>query len=203
MSLEYWCTCALDPWPALESDEAFGEIVDALRTDGEYEYDAVMLTLQEAPPSFVPIGNVVVHVVGSPSADWDEVMEFLDAMAAAGDGVVFSEDRQVVLDRRSVRPGVKAFNERPTWAVLLGKTWPDLTVVVEGTKAVADPSAELGRVGLAGLAGRVTVTATGTKLHIRATQPSDALVAGQVLGHAARGRAWALGPDGLRQELPR
>lgn len=203
MALEYWCTCALDPWPALEQDEAFSEIVGALRDEGEYEYDAVTLTLQEAAPSFVPIGSVVVHVVGSSSADWDEVMEFLDAMAAAGDGVVFSEDRQVVLDRRSVRPGVKAFDESPKWARGLASVWTELTVVVEGTQAVPDPAGELGKVGLAALAKRITITATGTKLHIRAAQPTDALVAGQVLGHCARGKAYAINAEGLRQELPR
>jgi hypothetical protein len=105
MSIEYWVACMQDPWPALEQDDAFGEIVAALRDDGEYEYDHVMLSLEESRPSFVPSGSVVLHVSGPANANWDEVLELLDAMAAAGEGVVFSEDRQVVLDRRSVRPG--------------------------------------------------------------------------------------------------
>lgn len=203
MSIEYWVTCALDPWPALAEDEAFGEIVGALLADGEYRNDDVELTLEEAAPSFVPVGQIVLRVSGPSTANWDEVMEFLDAMAAVGDGVVFSEDRQIVLDRRSIRPGVKAFNEQPAWATALAAKWPDLHVVVEGTVAVANPSVELGRVGLAALASRVTVTAQGGTLQIRAAQLTDALVAGQALSHAARGPAFAVAGSGAREELPR
>ena len=72
-----------------------------LLEDGEYEYDHVSLSLEESRPSFVPSGSVVLHVCGPASANWDEVLELLDAMTAAGDGVVFSEDRQVVLDHRT------------------------------------------------------------------------------------------------------
>lgn len=98
--IEYWVTCMRDPWPALAADEAFGEIVAALRDDGEYSYDAIELSLEESAPSFVPTGSVVLHVAGRSGADWDEVLELLDAIAAAGEGVVFAEDRQVVLDHR-------------------------------------------------------------------------------------------------------
>lgn len=101
MSIEYWVTCAKAPWPALEQDDAFREIVAGLLEDGEYEYDHVSLSLEESRPSFVPSGSVVLHVCGPASANWDEVLELLDAMTAAGDGVVFSEDRQVVLDHRT------------------------------------------------------------------------------------------------------
>lgn len=202
MSIEYWVACALDPWPSLEGDEAFTEIVAALRDDGEYDYGNVMLSLEEAAPSFVPPGSIVMHVSGKPGADWDEVMEFLDAMALAGDGAVFTEDRQIVLDRRSVRPGVKAFKEDPAWAIALAKKLPDLRVVVEGTRPVADPKTELARVGLAVLGGRVTVTATGNQLAITAAKLTDALVAGQVLAHSAAGKAFAVSGE-TREELPR
>jgi hypothetical protein len=104
MAIEYWVTCMLDPWPALAHDDAFGEIIGALREDGEYAYDEVELSLVEGAPSFVPSGSVVLHVVGPSTANWDEVLELLDAVAAAGEGVVFADDRQVVLDHRSVRP---------------------------------------------------------------------------------------------------
>jgi hypothetical protein len=201
MSLEYWVTCALDPWPALAQDDAFGEIIDALQTSGEYHYDEVEVSLEEAAPSFVPVGSVVLHVSGPSSARWDEVLELLDAIAAAGDGVVFSEDRQIVLDRRSVRPGVKAFKEQPAWATALAAKLPGLHVVVEGSP-VADPAAELAKVGLAALASRLTFTATPTGLEI--SGPTiDALVAGQALAYAARGKAFARGIDGAREELPR
>lgn len=105
MSIEYWVTCARDPWPVLAEDEMFGEIVDALRASGEYTYDAVELSLEEGPPSFVPTASVVVHVSGSAGANWDDVLDLLDAIAAAGDGAVFSEDRQIVLDHRSPPAG--------------------------------------------------------------------------------------------------
>ncbi len=203
MSIEYWVTCALDPWPALESDDAFSEIVEALRTEGEYEYDAVTLTLQEAAPSFVPPGSVVVHVTGSSGADWDEVMELLDAMAAAGDGVVFSEDRQVVLDRRSVRPGVKAFNERAAWAVALAGKLGKSTVTVSGPRAIADAKQELARVGLQALAARCAITPTPDGFSIVAGDSVDALVAGQALAYAVAGRAEAVGDNGEREQLPR
>jgi hypothetical protein len=108
MSIEYWVTCMVDPWPALAHDDAFGEIVDALRDDGEYAYDEVEVTLVEGAPSFVPSGSVVLHVVGPSVANWDEVLELLDAIAAAGAGVVFAEDRQVVLDHRSIQHGAKS-----------------------------------------------------------------------------------------------
>src|SRR4051812_41027794 len=119
--ISYWVTCAVDPWPALEGDEAFGEIIAALRDNGEYAYEdnGIELSLEESAPSFVPAGSVVVRVSGPSRAGWDEVLELLDAMAGAGEGVVFSEDRQIVLDRRSVRPGRKAFDERPAWAVAM------------------------------------------------------------------------------------
>lgn len=201
MSLEYWVTCALDPFGALAADEAFGEIVDALQTDGEYEYDAVTLTLEEAAPSFVPPGSVVIHVAGRSGANWDEVMEFLDALAAAGEGVVFAEDRQIVLDRRSVRPGVKAFKEQPAWAVAIAAKVFGLRVVVEG-QPIADPAGELAKVGLAALATRVRFAASPDGLAISGPA-TDALVAGQVLAHAARGKAFACGSDGSREELPR
>jgi len=100
MSIEYWVTCMRDPWPSLAEDDAFGEIIDALRDAGEYRYDEVELSLHESAPSFVPAGSVVVHVAGPSGANWDEVLELLDAFAAAGEGVVFAEDRQVVLDHR-------------------------------------------------------------------------------------------------------
>ncbi len=100
MSIEYWVTCAKAPWPALEHHDGFGEIVAALLEDGEYEHEGVSLSLEESRPSFVPSGSVVVHVTGPAAANWDDVLELLEAMAAAGEGVVFSEDRQVVLDRR-------------------------------------------------------------------------------------------------------
>jgi hypothetical protein len=106
MSIEYWVTCMQDPWPALAEDDAFGEIVSALRDDGEYSYDEVALSLEEGAPSFVPAGSVVLHVAGPSSANWDEVLELLDAIAAAGAGVVFAEDRQIVLDHRAAKPGV-------------------------------------------------------------------------------------------------
>lgn len=240
MSVEYWVTCALDPWPSLEADEAFSEIVEALRSDGEYTYDAVSLTLQDAAPSFVPPGSVVVHVSGRPGAEWDEVMEFLDAMAAAGDGVVFSEDRQVVLDRRSVRPGVKAFKERPDWAVALGAKWPRMTVVVFATLQPKHPRAELEAVGLRAIAKRVDDRGFWNQSRfgdvwcesvphgptfdglckdakvdpkpyimcmrfsrVGAGEWTDALVAAQILAHAVKGRAIALGPDGATEDLPR
>lgn len=203
MSIEYWVTCALDPWPALEADEAFGDIVDALRTDGEYEYEAATLTLQEAAPSFVPPGSVVVHVTGSAGANWDEVMELLDAMAAAGDGVVFSEDRQVVLDRRSVRPGQKAFNERPAWAIALAAKLRSLRVEVSGPRVIGDAHRELGRVGLATLAHRCTITSQTGGFAITAADAVDALVAGQALSYAVAGRAEAISDDGAREPLPR
>jgi hypothetical protein len=203
MSIEYWVTCALDPWPALESDDAFSEIVEALRTDGEYEYNAVRLTLQEAAPSFVPPGSVVLHVEGSGGADWDEVMELLDAMAAVGDGVVFSEDRQVVLDRRSVRPGVKAFNERAAWAVALAAKLGTLVVDVRGPRAIPDATQELARVGLQALAGRCAITATAEGFSIAAADSVDALVAGQALAYAVAGRAEAVATSGAREPLPR
>jgi hypothetical protein len=202
MSIEYWVTCMLDPWPALESDEAFGEIVGALRDEGEYTYDEVDLSLVEGAPSFVPTGSVVLHVVGPSGANWDEVLELLDAIAASGEGVVFAEDRQIVLDRRSVRPGVKAFKEQPTWATTLAAKMPGLHVVVEGSP-VESPVRELERVGLAALASRVTVTQAGASLMVRAARETDALVAGQVLAHAARGRALAVGATGDTEELPR
>lgn len=200
--VEYWVTCMLDPWPALANDDAFGEIVGALREDGEYAYDQVELSLIEGAPAFVPTGSVVLHVVGPSSANWDEVLELLDAIAAAGEGVVFAEDRQIVLDRRSVRPGVKAFKEEPTWAIALATKMPGLHVVVEGGR-VDDPQRELERVGLAALAGRVSVAITDTGVVIRAPRETDALVAGQVLAHAARGRALAVGATGDTEELPR
>jgi hypothetical protein len=199
VSVQYWVTCALDPWPALVQDDAFGEIVDALQSDGEY-YDAVVLTLDEAAPSFVPAGSVVIQVVGPSSANWDEVLELLDAIAAAGDGVVFSEDRQIVLDRRSVRPGVKAFAEQPAWATALAAKLPGLQVVIEGLP-IADPRAELGKVGLAALAARVTFTATAAGLVVGGGT-TDALVAGQALAYAAKGKAFAC-VAGSREELPR
>lgn len=202
-AVEYWVTCALDPWPALEADDAFGEIIDALRSDGEYEYAAVRLWLEESAPSFVPAGSVVVHVSGSASADWDEVMEFLDAMAAAGDGVVFSEDRQVVLDRRSVRPGQKAFNERAAWAIALAQKLGTLRVEVTGPRAVADARRELERVGLAALAQRCTIVAQRDGFAITAADGVDALVAGQALSHAVAGRAEASNATGARETLPR
>lgn len=201
MSIEYWVTCALDPWPALAQDEAFGEIVDALQTHGEYQYDAVEVSLEEAAPSFVPVGSVVLHVVGPSSANWDEVLELLDAIAAAGDGVVFSEDRQIVLDRRSVRPGVKAFKEQPAWATALAAKLPGLQVIVEGSP-VANPAAELAKVGLAVLAGRLTFRAVASGLEVDGAA-ADALVAGQALAYAARGKAFARNVDGTREELPR
>lgn len=201
MSLEYWVTCATDPFGALAADEAFGEIVGALQSEGEYAYDAVTLTLEESAPSFVPPGSIVIHVSGRSGADWDEVMEFLDALAAAGEGVVFAEDRQIVLDRRSVRPGVKAFKEQPAWAIALAAKVSGLRVVVEG-QPIADPAAELGKVGLAALAQRVTFTSTASGLTIGGPD-TDALVAGQVLAHAARGKAFAYGSDDAREELPR
>jgi hypothetical protein len=200
--VEYWVTCMQDPWPALIHDDAFGEIIGALREDGAYAYDAVELSLVEDGPAFVPTGSVVLHVVGPPGAHWDEVLELLDAIAAAGEGVVFAEDRQIVLDRRSVRTGVKAFKEQPTWAVALAAKMPGLHVVVEGGP-VESPQRELERVGLAALAQRVTVTATGAGLNIRAARETDALVAGQVLAYAARGRALAVGATGDTEELPR
>jgi hypothetical protein len=200
--VEYWVTCMQDPWPALIHDDAFGEIVGALREDGEYGYDEVELSLVEGAPAFVPTGSVVLHVVGPSSANWDEVLELLDAIAAAGEGVVFAEDRQIVLDRRSVRPGVKAFKEQPAWALALAAKMPGLHVVVEGSP-VANPQHELERVGLAALATRVTVATAGATLNIRAARETDALVAGQVLAHAARGRALAVGPAGDTEELPR
>jgi hypothetical protein len=203
MSISYWVTCALDPWPALESDEAFSEIIEALRSQGEYEYDAVTLTLQEAAPSFVPPGSVVLEVNGSASANWDEVMALLDAMAAAGDGVVFSEDRQVVLDRRSVRPGVKAFNERPAWAIALAAKLGTFVVEVSGPRAVADANAELARVGLRALATRCAIAALPGGFSIEATDRVDALVAGQALAYALAGRAEAVSNTGAREPLPR
>lgn len=201
MSIEYWVTCALDPWPTLAQDAAFGEIVDALQSHGEYQYDAVEVSLEEAAPSFVPVGSVVLRVVGPSSANWDEVLELLDAIAAAGDGVVFSEDRQIVLDRRSVRHGVKAFKERPAWAIALAAKYPGLQVVVEGSP-VAKPAEELAKVGLAVLASRLTFRTTDTGLEVDGA-PIDALVAGQVLAYAARGKSFARGTDGTCEELPR
>jgi hypothetical protein len=109
--IEYWVTCALDPWPQLAGDDAFGEIVDALRSDGEYEHDGIELALVEDGPAFVPTGSVVLHVVGPGGASWDELLELLDAIAGAGEGVVYAEDRQIVLDRRTVKPGVQASKE--------------------------------------------------------------------------------------------
>jgi hypothetical protein len=204
MAIEYWVTCSLDPWTPLEGDEAFGDIVDALRSDGEYEYDdGVELSLQEAGPSFVPIGSVVVHVVGPTTSNWDEVLEFLDAVAAAGDGVVFSEDRQIVLDRRSTRPGVKAFKEEPAWAKAIAAKQPGLHVVVEGGQPIADPSNELARVGLAALATRVTCRTQDGILTITGARETDVLVGGQALALAARGTAFAVGTDGTREALPR
>jgi hypothetical protein len=200
VSIEYWVTCAKAPWPALEHDDAFGEIVAGLLEDGEYELERVTLSLEESRPSFVPSGSVVLHVSGPANASWDEVLELLEAMAAAGDGVVFSEDRQVVLDRRSVRPGMKAFKDRPEWAVALAAKWPGLHVVVSG-QAVPDPAKELDRVGLSALAGRISITRIDGGLEIRGPE-TDVLVAGQVLAHAARGSARAIGPSGTTQELP-
>jgi hypothetical protein len=200
--VEYWVTCMLDPWPALAHDDAFGEIVDALRDEGEYSYDEVELSLIEGAPAFVPVGSVVLHVVGPSSANWDEVLELLDTIAAAGEGVVFAEDRQIVLDRRSLRPGVKAFKEQPAWAVALAEKLPGLHVVVEG-RQIENPQRELERVGLSALAGRVSLVATDSGTVIRAARETDALVAGQVLAHAARGRALAVGLTGDTEELPR
>lgn len=201
MAIEYWVTCMLDPWRALEQDEAFGDIVDALRSGGEYTYDEISLSLLESAPSFVPTGSVVLHVVGPSSANWDEALELLDAIAAAGEGVMYSEDRQVVLDRRSVRPGVKAFSEQPAWAITLAAKLPGLVVIVEG-QALADPRAELAKVGLAALAARVTIATIANGIEITGAA-TDALVAGQALAHAARGTAFAQGSDGTREALPR
>jgi hypothetical protein len=100
MAVEYWVTCTRDPWPALVGVEMFAEVIETLRTTGECAYDTVELSLEEGPPAFVPAGSVVLHVSGSAAANWDEVLELLDAIATAGDGAVFSEDRQIVLDHR-------------------------------------------------------------------------------------------------------
>jgi hypothetical protein len=202
-SVEYWVTCMLDPWPALAHDDAFGEIVDALRDDGEYRYDEVEVTLEEGAPSFVPAGSVVLHVVGPKSANWDEVLELLDAIAAAGEGVVFAEDRQIVLDRRSVRPGMKAFKESPAWAQAIAAKLPGLRVQVRGPKAIEDPKRELERMGLAVVASRIEVVQVDGGLDITAQHPADALVAGQMLAHTARGTAIAVGTGGETHELPR
>ena len=218
--VEYWVTCMLDPWPALAHDDAFGEIVGALREDGEYAYDEVELSLIEGAPAFVPAGSVVLHVVGPSTANWDEVLELLDAIAAAGEGVVFADDRQIVLDRRSLRPGVKAFKEEPAWATKLRDEWRvPIDVVIFGARDI-DAHHELRRVGLEALAGRVTVVSvthdierlaarvgidrTGYSSVIHVYGPGvDPLVAGQVLAHAARGRAFALAPGDHQQELQR
>lgn len=220
MPVEYWVTCALDPWPELEQDDAFGEIVDALRASGEYAYDEVMVTLEEAAPAFVPGGSVVLHVSGPTRANWEEVLELLDAVAAAGEGVVFAEDRQIVLDRRSVRPGVSAFKQAPAWAAPI-VAWPaPVEVVVFGARELADPKAELARFGLAALAARIVASrvsagqlgplaarigADVTSLPVALSVSGatlDALVVAQALAHAVRGRAFALGGDGRRAELP-
>jgi hypothetical protein len=201
--IEYWVTCMLDPWPALAHDDAFGEIVDALRDEGEYLYDEVELSLEEGAPSFVPVGSVVIHVLGPKTANWDEVLELLDAIAAAGEGVVFAEDRQIVLDRRSARPGTKAFKESPAWAQAVARKLPGLRVRVSGTRSVADPARELERAGLSELANRIKIAHVDGTLEITAQLETDALVAGQVLAHAARGSAIALGVSGETHDLPR
>jgi hypothetical protein len=200
--IEYWVTCALDPWPELATDDAFGEIVDALRSDGEYAHDGIELSLVEDGPAFVPTGSAVLHVVGPGGASWDEVLELLDAIAAAGEGVVYAEDRQIVLDRRTVKPGVQAFKEQPGWAVALAARHPGLHVVVRGPATVADPVRELSRVGLASLAARVAITAIEDGLEVRGERETDVLVAGQVLAHATRGRAVAVTAGGATEELP-
>lgn len=201
--VEYWVTCVLDPWPALAHDDAFGEIVDALRDNGEYCYDEVELSLEEGAPSFVPAGSVVIHVVGPKTANWDEVLELLDAIAAAGEGVVFAEDRQIVLDRRSVRPGTKAFKESPAWAQALAAKLPGLRVRVVGTHVLDSPKRELERAGLSVLASRVSISHVDGGLEITAARETDALVAGQVLAHGMRGTGVAIAVTGETHDLPR
>ncbi len=218
-TVEYWVTCMLDPWPTLAADDAFGEIVDALRDVGEYSYDEVDVTLEEGGPSFVPTGSVVLHVVGPKTANWDEVLALLDAIAAAGEGIVFSSDRNIMIDRRTQKPGTKAFKESPAWATELAAKHASLEIIVFGMRDPGLPTAQLQRMGLAALAERVqflhlaeiepltsrvglTPGVYILAIGVTAPNPVDALVAAQALVHSANGCAFALAPNGTREQLP-